>query len=385
MEGIVSSISGKTRLLLAVILLICVVPLESKGLTLKIEGSILRQSSEKLVFSLGRFELGNKKEVFVKNKASGEIKKIPLSSIYEDISYSVPLDEKTLNSITGRTHTVYVTWEVEDRPEDLDDKLFQIHEFQNRLRKSLGKEMIADGSFISSRIVIGKIQKFHRIAATLVEELFNWGRENDRYSLFSHPVRFEIEFSPDIQKAFGGSRISLEKATKNLLRDEFERTFMSEFGFSMEEVKLIYMMPSTIKNFVFRKTSEETLLLVPTTYIEVPPSVLNALWYIHRQGIAKEVSRKIRLKHFNDTLLKDKDIIREVVTSAWVIGKTGNSLILSAGKPFVEEGTPIEIQYGKTKIKTFIRKTVTHEYSLTKPLEIPLGQMERPLRIRIVR
>ncbi|RMG58986.1 MAG: hypothetical protein D6713_06510 [Deltaproteobacteria bacterium] len=357
----------KVFILLTLILACAIVaPREGHSLTVTISGSVLRVSSGKFVISLGEFELGGARQVEILDRETGETTTVDLSSVYEDISYSSPLPEDLSGKFRPGRFICRVTRQVEDTREALEEFLTQVHEFENRLRRSLGKEATAPGTYVSSRLVLGKIQKFHRIAAKVVAKLYEKGQEEDRYELFTHPVRFELEFSPDVEKAFGGNAKGLALATRGLLYDEFERTFVQEFQLTPQEAELLYILPSTVKNFVVSDSGEGSVSFVPFPYIEVSPEGLNALWYIHRQGLAPLLLRKINAGKPFDPVITDRDIVRKAVSLTRVIGKEGDSLFISAGTPFVKPGIRVRARHEGGEVSISVDRVPSREYSVGK-------------------
>lgn len=351
-----------------------------------IPGTVLRKASGRLVLSLGSFEIGERKAAEVRHRNTGEEMTVRLSSVYEDSSYTVVLDRDIYSAIEAKDYECYVLWEIPGDMESMEEFLFRIHEYQNSLRKRLGAEVTATGQFVSSRIVLGKLQKFHKIGANIVRKFFERGRKSDRYDLFRFPITFEIGFSPDIVQAYRGSVASYEKSLMELIYEEFGRTLWFEYGFGEDLIDIIFNAPLTVKNFSIRKESEHVGFFVPAPYIRVPPDVLNAAWYIYRQDIVEEVGRKIKLSLLKDSMIYDRTVLKRAFTTGWTIGTMQGSLILSFTSPYVKPGDTVYVTIGGSRSLPVKVSEVDRAlyYSVTEPLAPQiLQQIRMPSPVRL--
>lgn len=340
------------------------------GFQQTIVGSVLRKTSGKLVFSLGSFEIGDRESLWVRNKKTGEEMSVGVSSVYDESSYSVVLDEDTYAAIAPEDYECFLRWEIPGDIDGMGKVLHGIHEYQNSLRKRLGASITPSGRFVSSRIVIGKLQKFHKIGAQIVRKFFEKGRRGDRYDLFRFPITFEIGFNPDLVQSFGGNMITYEKALVELIYEEFGRTFWYEYGFGEGLIEIIFNAPLTLKNLALREDREVYRFFTPAPYVRVPPEVLNAAWYISRQGITEDVGEKIKFGLFKDSLINDRDVLKRTFTSGWTIGAIKGSFLLSFTGPYVKPGDTIFlITEGGEKVPVRVQEAdPSRPYSVTEPL-----------------
>lgn len=351
----------------------------------KISGKVIRKTSGKLVLSLGSFELGGMERVRLKNRITGEEFQVGISAVYDDLSYTDSLKPEIYDRIEPANYQCYVNWEIPSDLRAMEDLLYRIHNYENRLRKVLGKKVLSSGERVSSRFVIAKILKFHRVAAEIVKKIYREATRNDRYDIFIHPIYFEYEFNPDVEKAFRGNRLSLSLAARGILFEEYGRTLWFEYGFSEELVDLLYTVPYVVKNWQINHEGEKESFFIAAPYMKIPPEVINAGWYIHRQGIAKEVSRSVKLGLLNEGIIREKDLLRTVFHNGWVLGVSGERLILSFAFPFVVPGDRVSISLdGGRKLKLKIFKAEKGKpYSLTEKVEgesIEAGESLYPAR-----
>ena len=168
-------------------------------LQIRIEGKVLRKASGRLVLSLSSFELSGAREVSLENRKTGEKRTFVLSSVYRDLCYTEPLPPGDYDAIEPGDWLPHILWTLPDDPDALRARLSSIYEYQNELRRELGRALLEEGGEslkVTSRLTLNKIEKFHRIAAVLAAESLRIAREGDGLGSFLFPLQIRIGFNP---------------------------------------------------------------------------------------------------------------------------------------------------------------------------------------------
>jgi hypothetical protein len=326
--------------------------------TVRVDGRILRKATGKLVFSLSAFELGEEKDVLVRNRKTGETRVVPVSAVYDDISYSGTLGDADLAAIGGADWIVSVDWHVPRTVEALNRRLYEIHNEQNRLRRELGSALTEGGDpsvKVSSRITLNKLEKFHRIGTLIAQEILRVHGGNLEVNPFESPVRVEIGFDP-----FGGGS-PVQKGdplaqVKEVLYWEVHRILTQQFGAREADVDFIYDSPGTVRAIVPPPGIDAAGRdrFVPAVILS--PVAVDTAVNLARQRIGDETQKYVRLRMYKDPFITDRVLLDAFVNTGSVVYVSGTEAALSFLPPFARVGDVFSVdpEDGKGEIPVVI-------------------------------
>lgn len=341
---------------------------------IRIDGKILRKASGKLVLSLSSFEIGNRKEVAIRNRKTGEVRTLALSSVYWDISYTITLSPENYEATNPDDWLPYVEWSIPNDMESLRGQLSSVYEYQNRLRKELGNASLDDENAsvkVSSRLTLNKIEKFHRIAATLAAQYLKKARERDEINTYLYPLRIQIGYNP-----FGThtsrSRISPLHEIREIIYWEVHRILTQQFGVNENLVDFVFDSPSVVRHFipVGSAMPEEGSEFSPN--VSVGGEAIDCALYLQRQGFDRQVPQLTRLKMFRDPFITDRLVVDRMVNEGLVTDVFGNRAVVSFVPPFMKQGETVYAEVdegGKEEIPLVLAEPIPEGgYTLSNAL-----------------
>lgn len=350
----------------------------------RVDGKILRKASGKLVLSLSSFELSGMRRVELENRKTGEKKSVALSSVYPDISYTESLAAEVIGPIEPGDWSPFVIWTIPDDPDALRERLSAIYEYQNGLRRELGRALLEEGGEairVSSRLTLNKIEKFHRIAAVLAAESLKIARERDGLNDFFVPLRIRIGFNP-----FGNYSSKSAIASFHDVRDviywEVHRVLTQQFGVGEGLVDYVFDAPSTVRNLLpFDTTRPENFTdFYPNVTIE--GQTISCALYLQRQEFDVDLKQLVRVRDFRDPFIKDRPAVDRFVNEGKVLGVHGNRVAVTFAPPFVKQEEILYIAVdpaGKEEIPVVLLTQVPDGgYSLAAPLPDEMVARIRP-------
>ncbi|GAB4240445.1 MAG: hypothetical protein OHK0028_18560 [Deltaproteobacteria bacterium] len=352
--------------------------------SVRVDGRILRKAGGKLVFSLSQFEIGGQGSLRMEHRTTGEVLTVPVSSSYADISYSEPMPPERLDSIREADWTVYAEWRIPATMDALNRRLFEVHAEQNRLRRELGSALLEGGDpavKVSSRIVLNKIEKLHRIGAAIAGEILRRNRGNEDANPFLFPVRVEVGFNPFGNRTPASPRGPAEQA-KEVVYWEIHRILTQQFGARDDVVDLVYASPATIREIVPPPGAEGPDLDRFVPGVTLSRMAIDTAVYLSRQGTAEDVHRLVRLRRYKDRFLTDRVLLDAFVNEGSVVAVAGRRVAVSFVPPFVREGDTLMLypEGGEGKGVPILAAEVREAegYTLSAPLPEAAAALVRP-------
>jgi hypothetical protein len=339
----------------------------------RVDGRILRKATGKLVFSLSGFEIDGQTAVRMENRKTGELRTVPVSSVYSDLSYSDPLPQDVLDAIREDEWLVSVEWGIPDTLEALNRRLSMVHEEQNRLRRELGGALLEGGDpavKVTSRLTLNKIEKFHRIGTAIAREILRRNRGNPDSNPFLFPVRVEVAFNP-----FGirtpASALSPLEQVREVMYWEIHRILTQQFGVRDDVVDYVYASPATTRKVVppIGAVPADLDRFVPE--VTLSPVAVDAAVYLSRQGIEEHVHRLVRLKMYKDPFIVDRILLDAYVNEGSVVAARGPRVAVTFLTPFVRAGEILYMDPGEGGKEIPIVAAEVREaegYTLSAPL-----------------
>ncbi len=333
----------------AAVLLFCLVGASSASpvppFEIRVDGKVLRKTIGKLVLSLSAFELGGVKDVTLVNRRTGAKRVIGLSSVYWDICYSETLPRAFYDALEPDEWIPNVVWRVPDEMDALRDRLASVYEQQNRLRRELGNALLEDGAGetrVSSRLTLNKIEKYHRIAATLAREYLKKAREKDDLNTYLYPLRIQIGFNP-----FGSQLPSYQATPLQQVREaiywEVHRILTQHFGIDEGMVDFIFNAPTTIREFVPVGATDAAAATDYFPSVTLAGESIDCAAYLQRQDFFKEVLHLVRLGRFRDPFITDRVVVDAFVNEGSVVGVFGGRIAVTFVPPFMRDGETVRI------------------------------------------
>lgn len=330
--------------LIPMMLLLLASPVGGEGtdavFPVRVEGRILRKAAGKLVFSLSRFEIAGQRSLRMEHRSTGEVLTIPVSSSYDDISYSEPLPSERLDAIREGDWLVVAEWRIPATMEALNRRLAEVHAEQNRLRRELGGALLEGGDpavKVSSRIVLNKIEKLHRIGAEIAGEILRRNRGNEDANPFLFPVRVEVGFNPFGARTPASSWSPLAEA-REVVYWEIHRILTQQFGVRDDVVDLVYDSPATVRKIAPPPGVEGPELDRFVPGVTLSRTAIDTAVYLSRQGTAEEVRRLVRLRMYKAPFLTDRVLLDAFVNEGTVVAVAGRRAAVSFVPPFVRAG-----------------------------------------------
>jgi hypothetical protein len=350
---------------------------------LRVDGRILRKGAGKLVFSISEFEIAGQKSVRMENRKTGEVLTVPVSSVYNDLSYSESLPPERLEAIREDEWTLFVEWRIPDTLEGLNRRLSAVHEEQNRLRRELGGVLLEGGDPAakgSSRLTLNKIEKYHRIGTLIAGEILRRNQGNPDANPFFSQVRVEVGFNPFGLRTKASSRSPLELVTE-VMYWEVHRILTQQFGVRDEVVDFIYSSPATIRKVVppAGASPEDLDRFVPE--IILTRVAVDAAVYLSRQGNEEDVHRLVRLKMYKDRYITDRLLLDSLVNRGSVVDVRGGQVAMTFLPPFVRSGDLLSLDPGGDEKGIAVVAEEIREgegYSLSAPLSEEAISRVRP-------
>jgi hypothetical protein len=318
-------------------------------LEIRVDGKVFRKSSGKLVFSLSSFEIGSEKSVTLENRKTKKKKRVALSSVYDDMSYSEPLPEDEYEAFVPADWIPFVVWKIEDTNEALNRKLTGLHEEQNNLRRQLGLALVEeDGEEegkVTSRVTLNKIEKYHHLATIVARRILKtWNREETNPFLF--PVRIQIAFNPfGNRSGLASNGLPLFQGPVQQVREvmywEVYRVLSQQYEVSDAQIDLAYNSPPTIRQIVPLgvRPVEGGGDFVPTVFLS--GETLDGVVYIERQGFQAEVKDLLRTKQFLSRFVTDRPVLDALFNEGRVSGIEERRLDVSFIPPFMKVGEKV--------------------------------------------
>ncbi len=316
---------------------------------IRVDGKILRKSAGKLVLSLSAYELGGAKDVTLVNRRTGEKKVVALSSVYWDICYSETLPRDVYDGIAPEDWKPSIVWRIPDDMDALRDRLASVYEEQNRLRRELGNALLESGAGparVSSRLTLNKIEKYHRIAATLAREYLRIAREKDSLNTYLYPLRIQIGFNP-----FGPELPSSKTTRLQLVREaiywEAHRILTQHFGVDEAMVDLVFDAPTTVREFVpiGERSVSDAADFFPS--VTLSGESIDCATYLQRQGFLGEVRHLVRLGRYRDPFITDRTLVDTFVNEGSVVGVSGRRVAVTFVPPFQRKGETVHVVLGE--------------------------------------
>jgi hypothetical protein len=319
----------------------------ASGFPIRMEGKILRKSSDKLVLSLAEFEFSGQREVRIRNRKTGEEMGIPMASVYHDISYTEPISPKLSDSLDIGEWIPYVEWVIPDTPEALRDRLTRIYEYQNELRRELGSALLEGGDpeiKVTSRVTLNKIEKFHRIASRIARRFLSLVREKDEVNRYLVPLKIEIGYNPltSISSRPGGSSA---RDAREVIYWEVHRVLTQHFQLDDSLVDTVFDAPTTIRRIRFIGAKEASSSTEFPSVTIMGKSIHSAL-YLQRQGFVRDVMLLVRLKRFSDPFIKDRLLVDRLVNEGTIVEVEGRKVAVTFIPPFMKKGETLFIEPG---------------------------------------
>ncbi len=316
---------------------------------IRVDGKILRKASEKLVLSFSSFEIGDRKEVWIENRKTGEKRTVPLSSIYRDLCYSAPLSPDVYEALEPDEWLPYIVWGIPDDLDSLRSRLSEVYEYQNMLRKELGMaslEEVGSTAKVSSRLTLNKLEKFHRIAAVIAAEYLDKARGRDKVNTFLHPLRIQVGFNP-FANYTSPSRFFPARVVREAIYWEVHRILTHQFGIDEALVDFVFDSPSTERRFlaVGAVGPEDLAGFYPN--VTLGGEAIDCAIYLQRQGFDKEVLQLVRLKMFRDAFITDRLLVDKQVNEGRVMDVFGDKAVVSFIPPFMKTGETVYVRVGE--------------------------------------
>lgn len=314
----------------------------------RVDGRILRKATGKLVFSLSGFEIDGQTAVRMENRKTGELRTVPVSSVYSDLCYSDPLPQDLLDAIREDEWLVSVEWRIPDTLEALNRRLSMIHEEQNRLRRELGGALLEGGGpdvKVSSRLTLNKIEKFHRIGTAVAREILRRNRENPDTNPFLFPVRVEVGFDPFGIRTSASALNPLDQV-REVMYWEIHRILTQQFGVRDSVVDYVYASPATIRKVVppIGAGPADPDRFIPE--VTLSTVAVDTAVYLSRQGIEEHVHRLVRLKMYKDPYIADRILLDAYVNEGSVVAARGPRIAVTFLTPFVRPGETLYLDPG---------------------------------------
>jgi len=312
---------------------------------IKVEGTILRKTTGKVVLSLSAFELEGVKEVTLVNRRTGEKRVVGLASVYWDICYSKTLPKAFYDALNPDEWLPTVVWRVPDEMDALRDRLASVYDQQNRLRRELGNALL-DGegreTRVSSRVTLDTIEKYHRIAARLAREYLKKAREKDDLNMHLYPLRIQIGFNP-----FGRQLPSYQATPLQQVREaiywEVHRILTQHFGIDDSMVDFIFDAPATIREFVPVGATDAADVTESFPSVTLVGESIGCAAYLQRQDFFKEVRHLVRLGQFRDPFITDRAVVDAFVNEGSVVGIYGGRIAVTFVPPFLRGGETVHV------------------------------------------
>ena len=341
--------------------------------TVRVDGRILRKATGKLVFSISEFEIDGQKAIRMENRKTRELLAVPVSSVYSDLCYSESLPPEWLDAIREDEWMVFVEWRIPDTLEALNRRLLLVHEEQNRIRRELGAALLEGGDpavKVSSRLTLNKIEKFHRIGASIAREILRRNRVNPDSNPFFSPVRVEIGFNPFGSQTSVSRRSSLDQV-KEVVYWEIHRILTQQFGVQDDVVDLVYDSPATVREIVPPPGASPSDLDRFVPGVTLTSVAVDTAVYLSRQGIEEGVHRLVRLKMYKDRYITDRILVDAFVNEGSVVGAGGRQVAVTFVPPFVRPGEILYLDPGEGGKEISIVAAEVREaegYTLSGPL-----------------
>jgi hypothetical protein len=351
--------------------------------SVRVDGRILRKAAAKLVFSVSGFEIDGQTAVRMENRKTGERLTVPVSSVYSDLCYSEDLQPDRLASIREDEWTVYVEWRIPGTLEGLNRRLFEVHREQNRLRRELGGALLEGGDpavKVSSRLTLNKIEKFHRIGASIAGEILRRNVGNEDVNPFTFPVRVEVGFNP-----FGirtsASPVNPLGSVKEVVYWEIHRILTQQFGVRDDVIDLVYDSPATVREIVPPPGASPADLDRFVPGVTLTPAAVDTALYLSRQGTGEDLHRLLRLKLYKDRYITDRTILDAFVNEGSVVGAGGRQVAVTFIPPFVRPGEVLHLDPGEGGKEIPIVAAEVREaegYTMSEPLPVETISLVKP-------
>lgn len=300
------------------------------------------------MLSLSSFELSGAREVALENRNTGEKRTFILSSVYRDICYTEPLPPAEYDAIEPGDWLPHVVWTLPDDPDAMRTRLLSIYDYQNDLRRELGRALIEEGGEslrVTSRLTLNKIEKFHRIATVLAAESLRIAREKDAIGSFLFPLRMRIGFNP-----FGGKTPRAGTSSLHEVRDviywEVHRVLTRHFGIGEGLVDLVFDSPSTIRNLHSFDTADPRNPAEFSPGVTIDGSAIYCALYLQRQEFEGEFKQLVRARDFLDPFITDRPVVDSFVNEGKVVGVQGNRAAVTFAPPFMKPGETLYVLAG---------------------------------------
>ncbi|MFA6148447.1 MAG: hypothetical protein WC899_09575 [bacterium] len=351
--------------------------------SVRVDGRILRKAAGKLVFSISEFEIDGQTSVRIENRKTGERLTVPVSSVYSDLCYSDLLPPDRLDAIRPDDWMVFVEWRIPGNIDALNLRLSQVHEEQNRIRRELGTALLEGGDpsvKVSSRLTLNKIEKFHRIGASIAREILRRNRENADSNPFFAPVRVEVGFNPFGVRTGTSARSPLDQV-KEVMYWEIHRILTQQFGVLDEVVDFVYASPSTIRKVVppAGASSSDLDRFVPE--VTLTSVAVDTAVYLSRQGNEEDAHRLVRMKKYKDRYITDRTLLDAFVNEGSVVGAGARQVAVTFVPPFVRPGEILQLDTGDggNEIPIVVAEVREAEgYTLSAPLPEEMISIIKP-------
>jgi len=320
----------------------------------------------------------------MEHRRTGEVQTVPVSSAYGDSSYSEPLPPDRLQAIREDEWLVFVEWRIPATMESLNRRLSDIHDEQNRLRRELGKALLEGGDpavKVSSRLVLNKIEKLHRIGAAIAGEILRRNRGNEDINPFLFPVRVDVGFNPFGSRTSASRRSPLEQV-REVVRWEIHRILTQQFSVRDDVVDLVYDSPAVVREIVPPPGTEGPDLDRFVPGVTLTRMAIDTAVYLSRQGIVEEVNRLVRLRKYKDRYITDRVLLDAFVNQGSVVAAAGGQVAVSFVPPFVRAGETLVLfpdgvdGKGVPIVAAEVRET--EGYTLSAPLPGEWASRVRP-------
>ncbi len=315
---------------------------------IRVDGKVLRKSTGKLVLSLSAYELDGAKGITLVNRRTGEKKPIALSSVYWDICYSETLRRDVYDSLEPDEWIPTVVWRIPDEADALRDRLASVYNQQNKLRRELGNALLEDaagGTRVSSRLTLNKIEKYHRIAATLAREYLRIVREKDSLNTYLYPLRIQIGFNP-FGPVLPVSRSSPLQQVREAIYWEVHRILTQHFGIEEAMVDFVFDAPTTTREFLpIGEGASDPVDFLPS--VTLAGESIDCAAYLQRQGFFGEVRHLVRLGRYQDPFITDRTVVDTFVNQGSVVGVSGRRVAVTFVPPFQRQGETVRVLTGE--------------------------------------